>query len=385
MASAFSTLSRISGRFCTFGPRIRMEVSFEAILFNKAGEEGLRLLVQLVDGTVSFHPPGAVSTIFWSKTDLQLEKVPGSFDKWYLRKKELRFPCLLLENPVPGLTGKGKKYRMPEIALPGFGLLAIFLGLALVFGLMLFQGLPYLADQVAINIPASWEDSLGRDLTRQTLNGLEVDEEKTVAIRRLTASLDFSDSNGKIRFQPAIYVVRKSGFNAFALPGGSIMVHSAAIEKLNSPSALLALIGHENGHVQNRHGLRTLVRSVGLYGLFFLVAGDLGGLSALLVENARNLQSLTYSREFERHADQAAFQFLCRNHLSGSGLVHLMETMQGETKGEELPSFLSSHPLTEERLAFARQMLNQNKCQSEPGKRPIDSLFLELKNPPNQW
>jgi predicted Zn-dependent protease len=229
-------------------------------------------------------------------------------------------------------------------------------------------------------LPQDWEVSLGKEIRQQTLSGMQEDKGRSIILNKLLSRYRFR-KEGAEGFQPQFYVVSSKDFNAFAVPGGSIFVHSAAIEKVRSLPELLALIGHENGHVQERHTMRTLARSLGLYGLVSFFLGDLSGLAAILIDNAQSLQNLSYSRDFEREADQAAFDFLCRNGIDSRGLISLMETMQKETgdKSALLPGFLSSHPLTEERLENARAAVKNNSCKISYANPEQEALFKILK------
>jgi Zn-dependent protease with chaperone function len=138
-----------------------------------------------------------------------------------------------------------------------------------------------------------------------------------------------------------------AGFNAFALPGGRIVVLDGMLEKFTDDE-VMAVLGHELGHVVHRHGMQALVRSSGLLALAHTVRGDV---SAVAVGMTTSLQSLAYSRDAEREADAFALDFAKRANLPSGTLSRVWDKLQEEQyrSGGGLPLWLSSHPSTEER------------------------------------
>ncbi len=323
--------------------------------------------------------------IHWLLQNIQSAAVPGSIGKWYIFEIGRAFPRLLLEEPIPGIPAMKSRKAAGKIYAPGLWVMFYFILVISAIGLFLWKGLPFAADLAARQIPVEWEKKLGRQIRDQTLASLETDKEKTALVNQLVKQIRFSTGEMDEFGKPELLIVKKMDFNAFALPGGTIVLHTGALEKLKDVPSLMALIGHENGHVQGRHSLRTLSRSFGLYALISMMLGDFTGVAAVLVDNAQSLQTLSYSRDFEREADEAAFQFLCRNELPVSGLVSLMETMEkeGNKNGMEIPGMLSSHPLTEERLATAIKKVKGEggTCRLSSVSSSSDSLFALLRKP----
>jgi len=147
------------------------------------------------------------------------------------------------------------------------------------------------------------------------------------------------------------------GPNAFALPGGVIVVTDALATLLaTQPDALNGVIAHELGHVRHRHGLRLAVQSGVAGAAAGLLVGDvssvLAGLPTLLV-------TLGYSRDFEREADEHAYAMMRAAGLSPSAMVGFFEQLADwrERDGPKdglpaLPIGFSSHPADAERIAF---------------------------------
>jgi predicted Zn-dependent protease len=148
------------------------------------------------------------------------------------------------------------------------------------------------------------------------------------------------------------------GANAFALPGGHIIVTDAMVKLLEDrPDALVAVLGHEWGHVQRRHGMRSLVQASLLAALSAAVVGDV---SSALTAAPAVLGQLAYSREFEQQADDDAAALMRANGLDPTALALLFERLQAQHPQrrrlmEALPIALSSHPPDAERMRRLRE------------------------------
>jgi beta-barrel assembly-enhancing protease len=172
-------------------------------------------------------------------------------------------------------------------------------------------------------------------------------------------------------------VINSQEPNAFALPGGYIVVHQRLLEMLQSPEELAALLGHEYGHLQLRHSTRTLFRNLSGYLFVSILFGDVSGITAIILENAHSLRSLQYSRELEKEADLLGLRVLQDNKLDPRGMVRLFDQLKKQSKESET-EFISSHPLLRSRIRYVQALLEKQK----PVIAPNDSLqyyWVKLK------
>ena len=151
------------------------------------------------------------------------------------------------------------------------------------------------------------------------------------------------------------------GPNAFALPGGAIVVTDEMLQLLaGRDDVLLGVLGHELGHVRRRHGMRLLVQAT-LIGTAASIAW--GDFSAVLAAAPALLGQSAYSRDFEREADDDAITLLRANGMSPAVMVELFErlaasrpaaggTDKSADKGSafDLGIALASHPADAERM-----------------------------------
>jgi Zn-dependent protease with chaperone function len=164
------------------------------------------------------------------------------------------------------------------------------------------------------------------------------------------------------------------GPNAFALPGGTIVMTDALVELLDAePDVLNGVLAHELGHVHHRHGMRMVVQA-SLVGLLSSVV--LGDFSSVLAAAPVLLGQASYSRDSEREADAYCAEFLKGAGLSPAVMMGLFEKL-GAARGQRTtpsaetrddpnepahpqasPSRLgiafASHPADRERIEFFR-------------------------------
>jgi predicted Zn-dependent protease len=139
--------------------------------------------------------------------------------------------------------------------------------------------------------------------------------------------------------------------NAFALPGGVIVVNTGLIDLTSRPEELAGVLAHEVQHVELRHSVRGLVKSLGLRGLFAFATGDIGG--TLLGEAAVGITDLKFSRDDESEADRMGLDSLIAADIDPSGMPAFFEKM-GKHTGDAPVAFVSSHPLSADREAALR-------------------------------
>ena len=139
------------------------------------------------------------------------------------------------------------------------------------------------------------------------------------------------------------------GANAFALPGG-VLVMTDALVALAEPAAVLGVLAHELGHVQQRHATRVAVESSLLGTAVALISGDP---TSVLATVPVALATLSFSRGHELEADCYALGMLARAGHSPEPLARLLETIS-KGHGGGMADVLSSHPSTPARAQLLR-------------------------------
>ncbi|MGQ9673371.1 MAG: M48 family metalloprotease [Candidatus Aminicenantales bacterium] len=150
--------------------------------------------------------------------------------------------------------------------------------------------------------------------------------------------------------------------NAFAVPGGYIYVTRGILALMGSEAEMAVVLGHELGHVNARHSIRRLSQMM-LVQVGLAVGSALNETFAKISGVASvgiQLLFLKYSREDEYQADFLGVEYSRKagyNPTPMIGFFAALEKMGDLSGGRSLPGFLSTHPLTKDRIARARQML----------------------------
>jgi Zn-dependent protease with chaperone function len=153
--------------------------------------------------------------------------------------------------------------------------------------------------------------------------------------------------------------LRKSeeiGPNAFALPSGIVVMTDALIRLADDDGEIAAVLAHEVGHVVHHHAMRRLIQSSVTAGLVIAVTGDVGSAANLAAGLPTVLLDASYSRDFEREADEVAFDYLDARGISREELGELLVRIDEEAgRNPGRATLLDSHPASRERLAAPRE------------------------------
>lgn len=138
------------------------------------------------------------------------------------------------------------------------------------------------------------------------------------------------------------------GPNAFALPGGTIVVTDQLATDFGHDSDVIAgILGHELAHTLQDHGLKQLYRSLSVYVLLAMIAGDLGPVLEDIALEGQLLVRLSFSRTHEAEADKIGVRLASEAGFDGKGLARFFQALEAEQL--DLP-WLSSHPSFESRI-----------------------------------
>lgn len=158
-------------------------------------------------------------------------------------------------------------------------------------------------------------------------------------------------------------VVNSPEVNAFALPGGFVYVNRGAIEQADRLDELAGIMGHEIGHVVQRHGVKQLQeRKKGEVGLLFLctltrVCRTVGG--RIAVDVGANALAAHYSQTDEAQADSEGVLNTTRAGIDPEGLPSFFQTLLEKQKVQPtlVEAFFSTHPTDQSRVAATRRQI----------------------------
>jgi len=171
-------------------------------------------------------------------------------------------------------------------------------------------------------------------------------------------------------FEYRVRVVEGSTVNAFALPGGQIVVYTGLLREAASAEQVAGVLAHEMAHVVRRHGMQRIVQSVGVVAAFQLLLGDISGVLAIAAELLREGAINSYSRDHEHEADMDAVATLQRTHLDATALADFFAVLQRQHG--DMPAvfqWLGTHPELSSRIQAVRA---EAKRMGDPHSTPLD-------------
>jgi predicted Zn-dependent protease len=192
-------------------------------------------------------------------------------------------------------------------------------------------------------IPVEWEQKLGESAYRDFLAQQEVVKggPAVSAIEEMTHRLIEQIPDNPYKFD--VTVVKSDVVNAFALPGGYIVVFTGLMKKAESGEEVAGVLGHELNHVLQRHGLERIVKQLGLVAMASIVLGDQQGSVGLMKQLGVELMALKFGREQETEADVTGLQLLHRAKIDPSGMVTFFQRLSEKDEGRT--EWLSTHPM----------------------------------------
>jgi Zn-dependent protease with chaperone function len=148
-----------------------------------------------------------------------------------------------------------------------------------------------------------------------------------------------------------VSVVEGSEVNAFALPGGQMVVYTGLIKEAKSAEQIAGVLAHEMSHATLRHGIERIGQSLGVVAAIQLLVGDVGGLLALGAQVAQTSILTSYSRTAETEADLEGVRMLHEAKIDPQAMADFFDMLK--QKMGDLPdavAWISTHPQHETRV-----------------------------------
>ena len=232
---------------------------------------------------------------------------------------------------------------------------ALFFAFLIAAAAMLFIGYKTVPPLLVRFIPVREEIKWGNQFYESILSDKEIDSSATELVKKITEHYSMSN-----QYPIKIAVVEDTTVNAFAMPGGHIVIYSGIISTMKHPDELFALLGHEATHVNQRHSLQMMLTNLTSSYLLSILTSDFNGLGSTLIGNAELLRELGYSRKLEAEADWKGQEIMIQNKVNPAGMTQLMEALQAAYSDNGNWSFLRSHPVTKDRISESKKFSQQH-------------------------
>ncbi|RUR77878.1 peptidase [Chlorogloeopsis fritschii PCC 6912] len=215
------------------------------------------------------------------------------------------------------------------------------------------------------NISDRQEAEIGKQINQELLSGdvrlyrnSEINRYVEQLGRRLAANSD--RPNLKYTFQ----VVDSDSINAFATLGGYVYLHTGLLKAAANEAELASVVAHEIGHIGGKHLIKQMRQKAIDEGLLTAAGLDRSTAVKIGVQLARNLPR---SRQMEFDADQRGLKTLTRTGYAQSGMISFMQKLLSSSSQRSVPTFLSTHPATGDRIAALKRAVDNQPSNSNDG------------------
>ena len=192
------------------------------------------------------------------------------------------------------------------------------------------------------------EAKLGEILFTQQKRGLKLVEGPALEMVRDIGNKLTKDSRHKFQF----FVAEDKSVNAFAMPGGYVVVHTGLLQLTETPEEVAGVLAHEVQHIEQRHSLRSIAKSLGFSAAVSLLLGD----ASAAVSLGGELLQLKFSRDHETEADREGLKTLVAAKINPVGMRDFFAKMAAQSQLNL--GFLATHPASNERMADIDQLIN---------------------------
>ena len=224
-------------------------------------------------------------------------------------------------------------------------------------------------------VPLSWEERAFGSWGEQMMTAAGVKEHAADrALQQLTERLASHWPEVPYRFRTG--VTPESLPNAFALPGGTVVVTSGLLDRVESENELAFILGHELGHFRHRDHLRGLGRQVvtTLAMTVIGVAAGGGGVTDFMVI-ANQVTGRRFNRDQELAADRFGLEIVHREYGHVAGPEDFFKHLADEESVWDSPavSYLSTHPWSEDRIRRLRALAEEQGWPTEGSLQPWEN------------
>jgi predicted Zn-dependent protease len=191
-----------------------------------------------------------------------------------------------------------------------------------------------------------------------------------------------ADQAGRKEINWAFGVVDSTALNAFAAPGGYILVTSALIQMLDTEDELAAVLGHEVAHVVRKHHYRVIRKQQMLeFGANAVsIGGEAGAMADKLSGMVANVMARGLDKSAEYEADRDGMVYAARAGYDASALIRVMEKISQVSKDESGKLLLATHPSANDRSISLAKSVNEELEKAAVLSPAASRLQRQLKN-----
>jgi len=207
----------------------------------------------------------------------------------------------------------------------------------------------------------SQEVDLGQEASREIERKYTIDNDPAINARmqRIAARV-FPEARKDFDVPYSVKVIKSKDVNAFALPGGPIYFYRGLIELADSDDEIASVLGHEAAHISKRHSAEQVSDANAKSLIATLLTQGRSDLVQTLANIGLALDQLSYSRGDESESDEVGFRYYTDAGYDPDAMASFFRKMAAKSGGGG-PEWLSSHPLTRNRIERAEQRAQEYK------------------------
>jgi Zn-dependent protease with chaperone function len=283
----------------------------------------------------------------------------------------LRHPAIKSHPHVAGVLGRREVNR--AVRLIGY-----FLGACILITWLGSLAVSGMVTAIAMRVPLGWEQKLGNgEIEKLKKSGRILNDTNDVAqLAALAAPLIqvLPTERRDLKF----YIIDETQPNAFALPGGHVVVTEGFLKLTDKPEEVLGVLAHELAHQTKRHAIRKLIAASGPLVIFGVFLHSSSGAGNILAMGSGVMVFEGFSQGYENEADATGWKYMVAANIDPRGMIHVLQKLDASEgkpgRHEVTPEAFQSHPATQKRIAIL-----QKKWDELPRK----TGFLELQ--PVTW
>lgn len=214
------------------------------------------------------------------------------------------------------------------------------------------------------NISDKQEAQLGAEINQELINSGQAKIYRNQAINNYVNRIgqELARNSERPDLKYTFQVVDDPAVNAFATMGGYVYVNTGLLRKADNEAELASVIGHEIGHIVGRHSIEQMRQRAIAQGVLSAAGLDRAQAVQIGVELAVNRRN---SRQDELEADEFGLQNLTKAGYAPSAMVSFMKKLL--ENGSSVPTFLSTHPATSERIKLLQAKIPQQSANAGKG------------------
>jgi predicted Zn-dependent protease len=225
---------------------------------------------------------------------------------------------------------------------------------------------------IATRVPPEWEEKFGQQEMAEFAKEVHFADDSNLVARLTAIAQPLMEVLPPDKRNLKFYVVDEFYPNAFALPGGHVVVTAGLLEMVDSREQLLGVLAHEMAHVTKKHHFRIIASSAGPFVIFEVFLHSDSGMVKLFTKGSGFIVTQGFSKEYETEADEGGWDYLVAAKIDPRGMIEVFRkfrTYEIEKGAIHIPEAFESHPALDKRIA-----LLERKSKNLP---PMTFLHLE--------